>query len=83
MNTQSNPKTIFEVPGLSCSIMKIPQIPMMSGEQFHQELLLAKNKGEALDILCRRGSQFGWFSDMPEGLFDKLSAWRSNPSKSA
>ena len=63
--------------------MKIPQSPMMAAETFHHALMQAKNKAEVIDILCRRGSQHGWFSDMPEGLFDKLQTWRSPQSKSA
>ena len=83
MNTQSNPKTIFEVPGLSCSIMKIPKNTLTPGSIFHKELLAAKNKGEAIDILYRRGSQHGWFTDMPDGLFEKLEQWRSPQKTSA
>ena len=76
MNTQSNPKTIHEVPGLCSSIMKIAPTPIVPGQKFHEQLMAAKSKAQVIDILCKRGSSFGWFSDMPEGLWDKLENLR-------
>ena len=79
MNTENHPKTIFETPGLCCEIdMKLPANPMIPGANFHSQLLEAKNKAQVIDILCKRGSQHGWFSDMPEGLYDKLQGMRSS-----
>lgn len=77
MNTENHPKTIFETTGLCCS-MKLPVNPITSGSQFHAELMAAKTKGAVIDILCNRGSTQGWFSDMPDGLFDKLQGMRSS-----
>ena len=80
MNTANNPKTIFEIPGTYCELdMKLPVNPIVPGRQFHSQLLEAKNKAQVIDILCHRGSQQGWFSDMPEGLFDKLQGMRTSP----
>ena len=62
--------------------MKVPATPIAPGSKFHQELLAAKTKGAVIDILCQRGSMMGWFSDMPDGLFDKLQGMRaSSPQK--
>jgi len=83
MNTVNSPRTIFETPGLCCEIdMKIPANPITPGSAFHAELLEAKTKAQVIDILCRRGSQQGWFSDSPDGLFEKLQGLRrSSPQK--
>ena len=56
---------------------KIPQAPIQYGNLFHKELLNAKNKAQVIDILCSRGSSMGWFSDMPDGLYEKLQALRT------
>lgn len=80
MNTENHPKTIFDTPGLCCDIMKLPSNPIFPGSQFHSDLMAAKTKGAVIDILCKRGSQQGWFSDMPEGLFEKLQGMRSSSS---
>ena len=76
MNTQSNPKTFLEVPGLCSSIMKIAPNPIVPGQKFHQQLMAAKSKAQVIDVLCTRASSMGWFSDMPDGLWDKLSNLR-------
>ena len=78
MNTENHPKTIFDTPGICCSLMKLPVNPIAPGSQFHSELLAAKTKGAVIDILCKRGSTQGWFSDMPDGLFEKLQGMRSS-----
>lgn len=61
--------------------MKLPANPMMSGSQFHKKLMDASTKAQLIDILCIRGSQSGWFSDMPDGLWDKLQKYRSSQAK--
>ena len=58
-------------------IMKLPSHPVQPGAAFHQDLMDAKTKAQVIDVLCRRGSSQGWFSDMPEGLFQKLETFRS------
>ena len=77
MNTANNPKTIFEIPGPYCD-MKVPATPIAPGSKFHAELLSAKTKGAVIEILCQRGSMMGWFSDMPDGLYDKLHGMRTS-----
>ena len=57
--------------------MKLPPGPIEKASTFQKELLNAKNESEVIDILCRRGSSMGWFSDMPDGLFEKLQAMRT------
>ncbi|SVB15956.1 uncharacterized protein METZ01_LOCUS168810 [marine metagenome] len=57
--------------------MKIPANPVLPGASFHQDLMDAKTKAQVIDVLCKRGSSQGWFSDMPEGLFQKLENFRS------
>ena len=81
MNTAMNPQTFFEIPGPCCSIMKIPANPVAPTYQFHDQLMAAKTKAQVIDVLCHRASQQGWFSDMPEGLYDKLQGFRSSPQK--
>ena len=76
MNTKKNPQTFLEVPGLCSSIMKIPAHPVVSLHDFHKQLVAAKSKAQVIDILCTRCSSMGWFSDMPEGLWDKLGNLR-------
>ena len=56
---------------------KIPQPPIQHGNVFHRALLDAKNKAQVIDILCSHGSSYGWFSDMPDGLYEKLHALRT------
>ena len=56
---------------------KIPQPPIQHGNVFHRALLDAKNKAQVIDILCSHGSSYGWFSDMPDGLYEKLQALRT------
>ena len=77
MNTQSNPKTIYEVPGLCSSIMKLAPNPIPPLYQFHSQLSQAKSKAEALDLMIKRGSTQGWWSDLPDGLWDKLEGWKA------
>ena len=81
MNTERNPQTFLEVPGLYSSIMKIPRHPVAPLSEFHEQLVVAKNKAHVIDILSRRASQHGWFNDMPEGLYEKLQGLRSSPPK--
>jgi hypothetical protein len=78
MNTENNPQTIFETPGLCTTIMKIDPNPIPPAGQFHSQLMSAKSKAQVIDILCARGSAAGWFSDMPDGLFEKLTGMRSS-----
>ncbi len=78
MNTETHPQTIFETPGLYSEVTKIKHNPIPPASQFHNALLAAKSKAQVIDILCARGSAAGWFSDMPEGLFDKLQGMRSS-----
>ena len=80
MNTETNPQTIFDTPGLCCSLMKLQPNPIPPGSKFHQDLINAKSKAQVIDILCQRGSAMGWFSDMPPGLFEKLQGMRQ-PSR--
>ena len=56
---------------------KIPQPPIQHGNVFHRALLDAKNKAQVIDILCSHGSSYGWFSDMPDGLYENLQALRT------
>ena len=56
---------------------KIPQPPIQHGNVFHRALLDAKNKAQVIDILCSHGSSYGGFSDMPDGLYEKLQALRT------
>ena len=72
MNTPTSPKTWVEVPGLSCSIMKIPPNSVIPLTTFHQSLLAAKNKGEVIEIMRKKGAADGWWSDIPKELWDKL-----------
>lgn len=72
MNTETHPKTIHEVAGLCSSIMKIAPNQIVPQSKFHEQLVVAKSKAQVIDILCTRGSSMGWFSDMPDGLWDKL-----------
>ena len=81
MNTPRNPQTFSEVPGLCCSIMKIPANPIIPMATFHDQLMAAKTPALVIDILCQRASQHGGLSDMPEGLYDKLQGLRSSPPK--
>ena len=81
MNTERNPQTFVEVPGLCSSIMKIPRHPVAPLSEFHEQLVAAKSKAQVIDILCLRASQHGWFGDMPDGLYDKLQGLRSSPPK--
>ena len=81
MNTERNPQTFLEVPGLCSSIMKIPRDPVAPLFEFHEQLVVAKSKAQVIDILCKRASQHGWFGDMPDGLYDKLQGLRSPPTK--
>jgi hypothetical protein len=41
-------------------------------QSFHAELQMAKNKGEVIKIMRRRGAAYGWWSDIPKELWDKL-----------
>ena len=81
MNTENNPQTFLEVPGLCSAIMKIPRDPVTSLHDFHKQLVAAKSKAQVIDILCKRASQHGWLADMPDGLYEKLQGLRSSPSK--
>ena len=81
MNTENKPQTFLEVPGLCSSIMKLPRQPIVPLSEFHDQLMAAKNKAQVIDIICIRGSQTGWVSDMPDGLYDKLQGLRSSPQK--
>ena len=81
MNTENNPQTFLEVPGLCSSIMKIPVSRIVPLHDFHEQLQTAKSKAQVIDILCLRASQHGWFGDMPEGLYEKLQGLRSSPLK--
>ena len=83
MNTESNPKTFLETIGPCCSIMKVPPNPIAPGSSFHKQLMDAKTKAQVIDVLCARGSSMGWFSDMPDGLWDKLESLRRLPKQSA
>lgn len=77
MNTETNPQTIFDTPGLCCSLMKLQPNPIPPANQFHAALLAATTKREVVDIMYRQLSAQGAFSDMPPGLFDKLQKMRS------
>ena len=57
--------------------MKLEPQKILPAWEFHDALLAAKNKAQVIDILCARASQHGWFSDSPEGLYDKLQVLRS------
>ena len=81
MNTERNPQTFLEVPGLCSSIMKIPRHPVAPLSEFHEQLVAAKSKAQVIDILCHRAGQHGWFNDMPDGLYDKLQGLRSSLPK--
>jgi len=76
MNTQNNPQTIFDTPGLCCSLMKLEPNPITPANQFHAALLAATTKREIVDIMYKQLSTQGAFSDMPDGLFDKLQKVR-------
>ena len=39
MNTENNPQTFLEVPGLRSSIMKIPRDPVVPLSEFHDQLV--------------------------------------------
>jgi len=58
--------------------MKIDEIPIKTLDSFHRDLIRAKTKATVIDLLCERGSTQGWFSNMPEGLYDKLRGMRSS-----
>ena len=60
MNTERNPQTFLEVPGLCSSIMKIPRHPVAPLSEFHDQLVAAKSKAQVIDVLCKRASQHGW-----------------------
>ena len=77
MNTESNPKTIHQVPGPCSSIMKLAANPTPPLRTFHAQLSQAKSKAEALDLMIKRGSTVGWWSDLPDGLWDKLEQWKA------
>ena len=81
MNTERNPQTFLEVPGLCSAIMKIPRDPVVPLSEFHDQLVAAKSKAQVIDVLCKRASQHGWLADMPEGLYEKLQGLRSSPPK--
>ena len=81
MNTERTPRTFLEVPGPCCSIMKIPTPKIAPAYEFHEQLMAAKTKAQVIDVLYKRASQQGWFSDMPDGLYDKLQGFRSSPPK--
>ena len=81
MNTERNPQTFLEVPGLCSSIMKIPRHPVAPLSEFHDQLVAAKSKAQVIDVLLKRASQHGWLADMPDGLYDKLQGFRSSPPK--
>jgi hypothetical protein len=61
--------------------MKLQLQKVLPASEFHDALMAAKNKAQVIDILCARAGQHGWFSDMPEGLFEKLQGYRSSPQK--
>ena len=61
--------------------MKIPTSPVIPGAAFHSQLMDAKTKAQVINVLCKRASQQGWFSDMPEGLWEKLESLRTPQSK--
>ena len=81
MNTERNPQTFLEVPGLCSSIMKIPRHPVVPLSEFHDQLVAAKSKAQVIGILCLRASQHSWFGDMSEGLYEKLQGLRSSQPK--
>ena len=81
MNTERNPQTFLEVPGLCSTIMKIPRHSVVPLSEFHDQLVAAKSKAQVIDILCKRASQHGWLADMPEGLYEKLQGLRFSPPK--
>ena len=81
MNTERNPQTFVEVPGLCSSIMKIPVSRIVPLYDFHEQLQTAKSKAQIIDVLLKRASQHGWLADMPEGLYEKLQGLRSSPPK--
>ena len=81
MNTERNPQTFLEVPGLCSSIMKISRYPIASLSEFHEQLVAAKSKAQIIDILLKRASQHGWLAGMPDGLYEKLQGLRSSPPK--
>ena len=57
--------------------MKLQDREITLASEFHDALMAAKNKAQVIDIFCTRAGQHGWFSDSPEGLYDKLQALRS------
>jgi hypothetical protein len=61
--------------------MKLEPQKILSGSDLQDALMAAKTKAQVIDILCARAGQHGWFSDMPEGLFEKLQGYRSSPQK--
>ena len=56
--------------------MKINECPIKTLDSFHKDLVKAKTKANVIDLLCERGSSQGWFSNMPDGLFEKLQGMR-------
>ena len=76
MNTEKNPKTIHDTPGICSSIMKLEPNPITPAGLFHAALLAANTKREIVDIMYRQLSTQGAFSDMPDGLFEKLQKMR-------
>jgi len=58
--------------------MKINECRIKTLDSFHRDLVKAKTKATVIDLLCERGSAHGWFSNMPEGLYDKLRGMRSS-----
>ena len=58
--------------------MKIDEIPIKTLDSFHRDLIRAKTKATVIDLLCERSSTQGLFSNMPEGLYDKLRGMRSS-----
>ena len=62
-------------------VMKLPSHPVQPGAAFHQDLMDAKTKAQVIDVLCKRGSTQGGFSDMPAGLYQKLENFRSSQAK--
>jgi len=52
--------------------IKLTPIAIDSLQTFHTELQSARNKGEMIAIMRRRGAADGWWSDIPRELWDKL-----------
>jgi hypothetical protein len=57
--------------------IKIPPIAIDSLQTFHTELQLARNEGEMIAIMRRRGAADGWWSDIPRELWDRLESLSS------